>query len=248
MARVLISLLGGRPVPNILAVLHLKPDYLYIIVSEDSLQPGGSYEKAISALPDKLRPSQPLSVKPYVLKDTIECCRRIASEHSGDEIIVNSASEPKTMAFGAYDFAKTLKESGQNIDICYLSREGFIWAFRDDNTVESAKISLMEYFTSYGWNVDLKTKVSDSKFTELVSLLIENLPTSHSLLHVLRSSNRGTGKRTIKCKKLTEDQVSVLRKIENLQVVDDVKESEGTVSFTFKSDEDAQLILTGDFN
>ncbi|CDM64705.1 hypothetical protein PYK22_00700 [Pyrinomonas methylaliphatogenes] len=37
MAIVMVSLLGGRPVPNMLAILHLKPDYLYVVVSEDSV-------------------------------------------------------------------------------------------------------------------------------------------------------------------------------------------------------------------
>jgi hypothetical protein len=68
MAKVMVSLLGGRPVPNMLAVLHLKPDCLYVVVSEDSLGTGGNYEKFVSALPDRLKPSQPCSVKPYILQ------------------------------------------------------------------------------------------------------------------------------------------------------------------------------------
>ncbi|MBE9055267.1 MULTISPECIES: DUF1887 family protein [Sphaerospermopsis] len=180
MVRVLISLLGGRPVPNILTALHIKPDYIYMIVSKDSLSSGGSYDKAISALPKNLQPSEPLAVRPYVLQDTIERCQEIAKNHSNDEIIINSASEPKTMTFGAYDFAKALNADGKKVDICYLSREGFIWAFRNTDKIESAKIGLQEYFASYGWDIRLKTLSDNYKFRNLVSLLTENMPNLHS--------------------------------------------------------------------
>lgn len=247
MAKVMISLLGGRPVPNVLATLHLKPDCLYVIVSEDSLGTGGNYEKLVSALPDRLRPSQPCSVKPYILKATIQQCEAIANQHQNDQIIVVSASEPKTMGFGAYDVVKNLQKQGRNIDMCYLSREGLVWVFRDANNVEPVKIELCNYFASYGWNVTLRSE-PDKRFQDLVSLLVQNLPISHRVLHTLRSNDKGKGKRTNKSQsRMNDDEFSILREIEKLQIVSNVQRTDTETIWTINSDEDAKLLLTGDW-
>lgn len=247
MAKVMVSLLGGRPVPNMLATLHLKPDYLYVVVSEDSLGTGGNYEKLVNALPNHLRPSQPCSVKPYVLTETIKRCEAIANQHQSDQIIVVSASEPKTMGFGAYDVVKNLRTQGRNVDMCYLSREGLVWVFRDTKNVEPVRIGLQDYFAGYGWNVTLKTE-ADKRFQDLVSLLIRHLPTSHRLLCTLRSNDRGKGKRTIICKtRLNDEEFSILQEIEQLQIVNNVQRTDIETRWTINGDEDAKFLLTGDW-
>ncbi len=245
MAKVMVSLLGGRPMPNMLASLHLKPDDLYVVVSEDSIGTGRNYEKLVNALPNRLRPSQPLSVKPYILAETIQQCEAIANQHQNDQIIVVSASEPKTMGFGAYDVVKKLQGQGRNIDMCYLSREGLVWVFRDANNVEPVKIGLPDYFASYGWNVKRKPQ-PDERFQRLVSLLVQNLPISHSMLCTLRSNDKGKGKRTNKSR-LNDDEFRILREIEQLQIVGNVQRTDTETRWTINGDEEAKFLLTGDW-
>lgn len=248
MAKVMVSLLGGRPVPNLLATLHLKPDYLYVVVSEDSLGTGGNYEKLVNALPNRLRPSQPRSVKPYILTETIQQCEAIANQHQSDHIIVVSASEPKTMGFGAYDAAKNLRAQGRDVDMCYLSREGLVWVFRDTNNVEPVRIGLKDYFASYGWNVTSKAEQVDTRFQKLVSLLVQHLPISHRLLCTLRSNDRGKGKRTIRYnKRLNDDEFSILQEIEQLQIASNIQRTDTETRWTINSDEDGRFLLTGDW-
>lgn len=244
MAKVMISLLGGRPVPNMLAILHLKPDNLYVVVSEDTLE-GGNYKKLVNALPNHLRPSQPCSVKPYILKETVQQCETIANQHRSDQVIVVSASEPKTMGFGAYDVVKDLRAQNRDIDMCYLSREGLVWVFRDTNNVEPVKIGLCDYFTSYGWSVKSKPEPAE-RFQKLVALLIQNLPISHRLLCTLRSSDKGKGRRTNKSH-LNDDEFFVLRKIEQLQIVSNVQQTDTETRWTINSDDEAKFLLTGDW-
>lgn len=245
MAKVMVSLLGGRPVPNMIATLRLKPDSLYIVVSEDSLGAGSNYEKLINALPNHLRPSQPHPVKPYILGETVQRCEEIANQHPSDEIIVVSASEPKTMGFGAYDVVKKLRAQGRNVDMCYLSREGLVWVFRETNNVEPVRIGVKDYFASYGWNVTSKPE-PDERFQKLVALLIQNLPISHRLLCTLRSSDKGKGKRTNKSR-LNADEFSVLREIEQLQIVSNVQQTDTETRWTINSDDEAKFLLTGDW-
>lgn len=249
MAKVMVSLLGGRPVPNLLATLHLKPDHLYVVVSEDSLGTGGSYEKLVNALPNRLRPSQPCSVKPYILAETIQQCEAIANQYQSDHIIVVSASEPKIMGFGAYDVVNNLRAQGRDVDMCYLSREGLVWVFRDTNNVEPVRIGLKDYFGSYGWNVISKAEQVDTRFQKLVSLLVKHLPISHRLLCTLRSNDRGRGKRTTKYnKRLNDEEFSILQEIEQLQIaISNIQRTDTETRWTINSDEDGRFLLTGDW-
>ena len=247
MAKVMISLLGGRPLPNVLAALHLKPDRYYIIVSEDALGERGNYEKAVGALPKHLKLTEPLVVKPYAVVETAQQCRSVINQHPEDQIIIVSASEPKTMSFGAYDVAKELRANKRNVDMCYVSREGLVWIFRKIDNVEPVSIRLKDYFASYGWNVTLKTQV-DEKFREMVSLIVDRLPASHYLLHILRSRDRGKGKRTVRYnKRMDDDEFSVLKEIEKLQIVSNVQRTHTETRWTIPGDEESKFLLTGDW-
>ena len=102
--------------------------------------------------------------------------------------------------------------------MCYLSREGLVWVFRDTNNVEPVRIELKDYFTSYGWSVTSKPEQVDARFQKLVSLLVQHLPISHRLLLTLRSNDRGKGKRTLKYNRyLNDGEFSILQEIEQLQ-------------------------------
>ncbi len=247
MARIVISLLGGRPLPNVLSVLHLRPDRIYVVASQDSLGEGGSYEKMVNALPKHLRPSRPYSVKPYNLQDTIRQCTVITNQHPEDEIIVVSASEPKIMSFGAYDVVKGLREQRENVEMCYVARDGLMWIFQSASDIESVRIGLQDYFSSYGWNVTSKPE-PDERFKNLVKLLVQNLPIAHRLLHVLRSNDRGKGKRTISCRKSLNDQeFFLLLEIEQLQIVSNVQRTDSEAKWTINGDKEARFLLTGDW-
>ncbi len=251
MAKVIISLLGGRPLPNILQVIHLEPDFLYFIVSEDSVGEGKNSAKAISALPDHLKLSDLYPVKPYERTETFQTCEIIARKHKDDQVIISFASEPKIMTLGAYDCAAKLRAEGQKIDICYLAREGLIWVSKDTDDIEPVQITLPKYFASYGWNIRMNTTETSEKYQQLVSLLVENLPFSHNLLYKLRSEDNGEGnkgKRTKKCKKtLIDEEFSILQKIEKLGVLHNVQQINTETKFTIPGDEEAKFLLTGDW-
>ena len=130
MAKILISLVGGRTLPNVLVALHLKPDHHYLVTSLDSLNAGGDYDKTVAALPQHLRPIQPFPVQPYDLQETIGALQQIMAQHRQDELIIHTTSGPKTMACGAYEVARQLQRDGQTVDIGYLARDTLIWVFK----------------------------------------------------------------------------------------------------------------------
>lgn len=93
----------------------------------------------------------------------------------------------------------------------------------------------------------LKTE-ADKRFQDLVSLLIRHLPTSHRLLCTLRSNDRGKGKRTIQCKThLNDEEFSILKEIEQLQIVGNVQQTDIEKRLTVNSEEYAKFLLTGNW-
>jgi len=241
MAKVIISLLGGRPLTNVLAALYLNPDCLYVVASEDSCTPDGNYDKFNLALPDRLKPQKLYTVKPYKLQEVLDKCEEITDQHLNDQITIVSASEPKPMSFGAYDFVKNSRERGRNIDMCYVSREGLVWVLRDE--IEPVKIDLKSYFLSYGWNIEME-QIEDERLEKLISLLIGQIEISHSLLRELRSSDKGKGKRTNKSKLRNSKESILLKEIEKVGIVSNLLFNHDNVRWTI-SDDGAQLLLTG---
>ncbi len=203
--------------------------------------PNGNYDKFKSALPSKLK-LEKYSVAPYKLQETFNKCKEIADRHCNDCIIVVSASEPKVMSFGAYDFVRKSRERGRNIDMCYLSREGLVWILRDE--IEPVKIDLKSYFLSYGWDVEMK-QIEDERLEKLTSLLVGQIEISHSLLRELRSSDMGKGKRTNKSK-LRNNEFILLQEVEKLGIVSNLQCSHDETKWTI-DDSSARLLLKGDW-
>lgn len=243
--RVMISLVGGRPLPNILVALHLKPDILYFVVSADSAGPNGEFEKTIAALPERLRPrdNQIVVVKPYIMTESVQACKDFADRHPDDEVICNASLGPKTMAFGMYDAARVLRTQGRSTNVCYLGRDELIWVF--ERPIEPVRINLEKYFECYGWQVSCKSDVESEKFRALSKLLASNVITAGQLLPLMRQYDRGRERRTIHYQKaLSNDQFMLLKEIEELQVVSNVRRDEGA-SWTINSQEDGQFLLDG---
>ena len=177
-------MIGGRPLPNILAVFYLKPDYHYIIASEDSVQD----EVATNSLPAKYQPTiKPIKVKPYQPEETYNAIQSIVSKHNQDEIIIISGSEPKSMTLGAYNYFLYRRKEVYSMQFAYIAREGLLWI---DDLKSSGPyqltIGLKDYFNSYGWNIKWKEKLPD-EFDKIASLLKDDIKTSCNLLFAIKN-------------------------------------------------------------
>ncbi len=247
MGRVLISLVGGRTVPNVLLALHFKPDHLYFIVSQDSMRPGGDYEKTCAALPTELNVHPEEVVRPYALQETVTACQKILANHRADEVIINTTLGPKTMAFGAYDVAKEMRLSHVAVDLCYLSQDGLVWVFKDE--IEPVQLKLKDYFASYGRDVEWKTD-APAKLHAFSMLMVERSPISQRLLSKLRSQtqNHPRDQRKFSIKdQLLDDEYQLFQEIEDLQIVNGVTRENQSLHWRATSTEDVDFLLEGDW-
>ena len=233
MAKVLISLLGGRLVPNIETILHIRPDYLYFIASEDTLKQPGCLENISNIVPEKLKPFSVESVKPYSIIETRQKCAEIFKKHKSDRIILNTASDPKTMAFGAFAFFMENKDS--DIDIVYTSRDGLVWVGKEQENIEPLKISLKTYFESYGWDVSYQMHNVQAEYKNAVKLLAKNIKTSHSLLYAIKEAKNNTKGYIIEINnKLANGEKQLLNSLKNLNLLKFLKETTDSYKLSFE--------------
>lgn len=191
---IMISLLGGRPLPNIQAALHLHPDRVYFVASSDSTRPGGNYEKALRGLPDGMKPEHPLcAVKPYSMSDTQAACAALVEAHPDDDIVLVLASEPKMMSLGAYEFARHTPR----VRLCNVTRDGLVWL--PSEQIEQMKISLQDYFAAYGWEVDWRvahTEPSDLEpYQGVLNVVEQHLSTACDLFAQMRATAQQADRR-----------------------------------------------------
>jgi hypothetical protein len=236
--RILISLVGGRPLPNVLIALHLNPAKIYFIVSQDSLDK--VYPQITGALPESY-PYENRVVDPYQVSDSRQKCQDIVQMHQEDEIIFDITAGTKPMAFGVYDCAREKKEQGLSVDISYLNREQLQSIF-DSTRLDSVTLSIQDYFKSYGWNINLNQ--DDKQLKQVSSIFQENLDTVHELLRKLKAENRGKGKRKIGIRHseniLSDKEINVLNLIPP-SIISNITKN----SFTINGTQEGELIING---
>lgn len=184
MPKLIVSFVGGRPLPNILFILNEEPDEVYIIASKDSAKPGGNKEKLIDALPTSLQLADTLDVNPYSISETLECCRKILGKYSQHEIIFHLSSEPTTMSIAAFQSIIEAKSSNR-CKLYYSSRDGVVDILLDNNNPQKLSISMDDYFRAYGWEIDKKQEVNE-KYNQITELIVGNIETAQPLLAKMR--------------------------------------------------------------
>lgn len=104
----LVILVGGRPMPNLLAARHLKPTRIVSLASHESMRPGGDW--------DQLKPrlkyfcphshiAKPVEVDGDDPNAAHAECMALFSKYSGCDWVVNLTGGPKPMSLGAFSAA-----------------------------------------------------------------------------------------------------------------------------------------------
>ncbi|MCS7060280.1 MAG: DUF1887 family CARF protein [Anaerolineae bacterium] len=249
--KIMISLLGGRPVPNIQAALHLKPERVYFVASADSIGPGGNYQKALGGLPDAMKPDQPLrAVQPYSMRETQAACAALVAQHPDDDIVLVLASEPKMMSLGAYEFAR----QRSNVRVCNVTRDGLVWLSNEQK--EPMKISLCDYFAAYGWQVDWSAahtqEVALKPYQEVLNAVEQHLSVACDLFTQMRvaaqqANQNRTGQRRCACA-LGEEARALLQAVRNAGWLSNLQFDQSYISWSAPQRDDLNsFVLSGEW-
>jgi hypothetical protein len=185
MKKILVSFVGGRPLPNIQQVLSLKPDAVHFVVSKDSMGKNGNYEKLLAALPPGIEPI-PHEVAPYVMPETESACQAILTKYVDDEVLFHLGSAPTTMSLAAYRVAQA-----NNKTLIYSFPGGVMDIFND--TQRPVTIALVDYFRAYGWKVSLQQD-ADEVQAAAAEWMARNIAELNSLLQQIRQENPSADK------------------------------------------------------
>lgn len=185
MKKILVSFVGGRPLPNIQQVLSLKPDMVHFVVSKDSMGKGGNHEKLLAALPsDTVFESH--EVAPYAMRETEAVCQRILAQHADDDVSFYLSSEPTTMSLASYRVVQAADKP-----LFYSSRDGVVDIFRD-TPPQQMTISLSDYFRAYGWRISFQQDADETQVTA-AEWIVRNIMALNPLLSQIRRKNPKVG-------------------------------------------------------
>lgn len=102
MIEVMVLLVSEQPMPNYLALLELKPRYIYMLRTEDAglrLVAKNLVSSITQRFPGvSIRQKM---VQPYDMISTYNCCQEICRQYSDHTVVINVTGGTKLMAFGA---------------------------------------------------------------------------------------------------------------------------------------------------
>jgi Domain of unknown function (DUF1887) len=126
--KALLILSGGRAMPNMLTVIHEKPELIVALVSQDEIGRLQQLRNAIAALfrdkDGKPELNTSYIVNAFDLHDIQKKCWQVMKEHSDYNWIFNITAATKIMSIGAYEVAKELADQGRPVRCWYLNTSG----------------------------------------------------------------------------------------------------------------------------
>ena len=213
MAKVLLILFGGRIIPNVLTILHLKPQIIVPIVSKDELIRLDNFKKGVDDLLKEeghtykwlnSQSGTSFIINAYNKEDVKQICEDVVhntkdKDDKGNtrdyEWIFNITSGTSIMSIGAYEAAKELKAQGIPISCWYLntaqrSVEVLVGEPKDSSLNKNLfRITIDQYATAH--NKVLKTNPQEDtlppkdKRLEFANFLLQNSPYINTLNKLL---------------------------------------------------------------
>ncbi len=178
-----VCLVSEQPIPNILSILHHKPDGVFLISTEE-MEKRRMVENIVETLSlknfDTSRVFEPVIVK----EDSITDCKMKIEERLRDfedaTFSVNITGGTKVMAISAFE---VLKDYAATVGYIPRGKNDYIIVFpkKKINTSEKIdiRLSVTEYLTAYGLKVENVQKLSEKRNTalarkELTSFIMKN--------------------------------------------------------------------------
>lgn len=184
--KALLILFGGRPLPNVLTMIHEKPDLIVAIVSKDmqNLLPqlSRTIEELFKGSNKKPELNTDMVVDAFLIRDTQEKCKAIVQYYPGYDWIFNITSATTIMSIGAYEAAKELVIRYPTLKCWYLNSRysqvvPLIGPGRDSDIFS---IAINEYLMAYDCklgpgNLDDQKKYAEDHWLPFTYELVHNL-------------------------------------------------------------------------
>ncbi|GCF10222.1 Card1-like endonuclease domain-containing protein [Dictyobacter arantiisoli] len=159
MPKALLVLFGGRLIPNVLTMIHEKPDLLVAIVSESVTKGLPNFHKLVDTLSVEKKPLVDTSfvVNAFNVEEISSQCKNAVDAHPGYEWIFNITSGTAIMSIGAYEAAKILQHNGHSIKCWYIDTGNTnVVSLLDQEKPDTAMfdISVEQYIATYNCRLE----------------------------------------------------------------------------------------------
>lgn len=125
MEKALLILFGGRSMPNVLTIIHEKPDVIIPMISQSVQHTvpllGSSLAKLFEGTDHIYHLDTSYLVKPFDVEDVKAQCIQAVTDHPNLDWVFNITSATTLMSIGAYEAAKELRARGKSIRCWYLN-------------------------------------------------------------------------------------------------------------------------------
>jgi hypothetical protein len=162
----LVSLISDQTIPNILVALHFKPDFLLFLTS-DQMERRRKSQAILETLKLRELNYSDTHHKIEVIEDSVidlqtKAAQWLDSTAEEFQFIVNLTGGTKMMSVAAYDL---FKDFGSTMVYVHINRNDFLTPFPKRRppapTPLSARLTVLEYLTAYGINIDNQASLSE---------------------------------------------------------------------------------------
>ena len=160
-----LILVGGRAIPNVLTILHQKPELVVAICSHQSVEsdwPG--LEKAIRKLHPSCRIFKPEPVDGFDLQEIQQRCEEELLKFPQAHWIFNITTATTIMSIGAYEVARKYSDK-LSVQWYYLNTAGTrVVPFESKKLNEEMYfIKVQQYITAYNYGLREGTNIAHNK-------------------------------------------------------------------------------------
>jgi len=155
--KTLLMLVGGRPIPNVLPVIHEELDTIIAICSEESIKNEWvQLKQAIKKLLPSVTVKETKAVNAFDIEAITEICEGQLLAHSGRDRILNVTGGTSLMTLGAYIAAEHCSRlNGMPIRCWYLdtAHSRVIPLLGEQRANNIFDLSVEQYITAYNYRL-----------------------------------------------------------------------------------------------
>jgi hypothetical protein len=246
MKKALLILFGGRSMPNVLTIIHERPDLIVPMISQSVQHTVPLLESSTAKLFEGTEHAYNLDtshiVRPFDVEDVKAKCIQAVMGYPNLDWIFNITSATTLMSIGAYEAAKELLSRGESIQCWYLNTAQtlvvpVLGAGRDDKIFH---IEVEQYAAAYDCrfipgSLEERRQDLEQKWLPLAQMIGKNPQSIDQLKIALNTvgDNKPSKRTGPKLYSVAEspDMYTLLKEAERFELLADLKVTGGSISF-----------------
>ncbi len=167
----IVCLVSRQAMPNVLPVLMMKPEIVYLLITEEEKSCGVHLKNLFESKNIKVITRE--GIDAYNPQTVTDCLIEILQQNEKTSLAINLTGGTKVMSFAAYDFAK---EKNISAFYCNTEHQQIINLLPQKHFKKiTAEITITDYLLAYGYRiVEIKNREKIALYNQLFDFLLVN--------------------------------------------------------------------------